>query len=979
MKNESKRKRTFGEMLLAVIAKLCLIAAICAGIVCADAAETGTELLRNLQNGSFEDGQTFTALYTQPYQKDVPYWNTTAFQGKIELFRYNNSYYIKNVSLTPTDGKYAAELNADEESTLYQVIKTSPSSVYKWGLDHGGRNGTDTMALIIGPKQPYAPSKPNKDGRDQLMQMVDWLIEKNLTSVKTSAGLGEQITVYTKKFSTAGTFEDNAGNNAFSLTPSSIYTEKWKIWIMASSRATSGANPWNSYGSNGDTSSGGSGGTGVDLNKYYFYSVPANQPETLFCFVSVGYVDSITTADKAKTYGNFIDNINFELFHQLSGSSTNHGVGIVSNSDGTSSGGGGSGKHTITVNDKLATFINDGDTLTIQAVIRKDDAINGCQFIGIYQTKTDDEGNPVTEFIKTSGNVIEDTGSLTDEEKKGKWIKSTNDEGDTVYTYYLENLTSSTDVHFIFIKNPTVTYDSNGGKPYVVGKILDDGEADNVYSFKPRTDSEGVVEFIAPYVSKAAEGPEGKEDGWKFMGWKLTGDIVDDIPTGTEQVNADKLGNLLLPAVHSVACDYNLSKGSGANSEQYFKFYDGNVPLTEHVTNNEAEVSGVTWNDGGEPKLYANVHKGLTLVAQWRWRQVFLPQIKENDVWENSVVGGTVEITSVADKADENYNDAYNANGGKSYYAATDETVTVTATAKEGWKFVGWYDEIGNLISTNTEYGYIETKESVKTYYARFSNTVTQTYIRQIKNGDSWKDTTDDKIGTLGRYSYTDAIGSPISSTASAGTGYHFVGWYDSDGNRVPDSMLTNSGNTISYNTSVDATYYARFVKKYTLTVSKIDGDRSTVDNKVPLAGVEFTLYQKDDSGDTTIVYNGTNVKCTAVQNLTTLLNSDRTKATVSFAYALIPEKEYYLVETKTPDNYIPIDKPLKIIIDGSESNVVIDGKYEILSGSVSIELVNYLKLILPTAGVTVTGMWYIAAGLILLLISSVWLRRIRL
>jgi len=808
------------------------------------------------------------------------------------------------------------------------------------------------------------------------MQMVDWLIEKNMTSVKTKAGLGEQLTVYSKKFSEKGTFEDNAGNNAFSLTPSAIYTERWQIWIMASSRATSGTNPWNSYGNNDKSLEGGSSGTGVDLDKYYFYSVPAHQPATLFCFVSVGYVDSIASADKAKTYGNFIDNINFELFHQLSGSSTNHGYGIVSSSDGTSGGTGGSGDHKITIDNKLATFINDGETLAIQAVIKKDDAINGCQFIGIDRTTIDDEGNPVSEFIKTSGNTIEDTGSLTDEEKRGKWIISTNQDGDTVYTYYLENLTSSVDVHFIFIKNPTVTYDSNGGQPYVIENRPDTTEDENVYSFKPHTEG-GIndTSFIAPYVSRAAEGYAG----WKFMGWKLTGDIADVIPDGTEQVNADKLGNLILPAVHSVACDYVLSKASGANSEQYFKIYDGNASLTEQVNRNDNDsVSGVTWNDGGTPKLYANIHKGLTMVAQWRWRQAFIPQIAENDVWKDSVVGGTIEITSVTDPTNENYNGAYNEDGGKAYYSATDEMITVRATAKEGCKFLGWYDEGGKLISTDTEYGYNEIKESVKTYYARFSNTVTQTYIRQIKNGDGWEDTTDDNIGILGRYSYTDAVGMPISSTASTGKGYYFVGWYDSAGNKVPDDMIINGGVTISYNTTADATYYARFRKTYTLTVTKIDGDRSTADNKVPLAGVEFTLYQKDDSGDTTIIYNGTSIKCTAVQTVITALNSERTQAIAAFEYMLIPEREYYLVETNTPNNYIPLDKPLKIIVDGSEINVLIDDVSEtIVNDSVNIELTNYLKLVLPVTGGTVTGMWYMTAGLILLLIASAWLRRI--
>ena len=334
------------ENLRKVIAMICIIAIAFTGIVYVAAEES-----RKLLNGSFEEGQTFTGNYSQPDQSAVPSWNTTAFEGKIELFKKNTGIYINGVTLEPKDGTYAAELNADEESTLYQNVKTTPSSVYKWGLDHGGRNGTDTMALVIGPKQSVDPSKPSKEGRDQFMQMVDWLIAQGKTSVKTTAGLGEQLTVYSKKFAANGTFADNAGNNAFSLTPSSIYTEEWHIWIMASSRATSGTNPWNSYGSNAEDPAGsgnGSGNTGVDLSKYYFYTVPAGQTDTLFGFVSVGYVDSIATADKAKTYGNFLDNINFEIFHPLSGSTSNHGSAVVGGSDGTSGGTGATAGHQVT-------------------------------------------------------------------------------------------------------------------------------------------------------------------------------------------------------------------------------------------------------------------------------------------------------------------------------------------------------------------------------------------------------------------------------------------------------------------------------------------------------------------------------------------------------------------------------------------------------------------------------------------------------
>ena len=980
MQYSDKKQRTrVSKILRRVVAMVCVIALTFAELIYAVTAETDN---RKLLNGSFEEGQTFTGSYLQPNQSAVPSWNTTAFQGKIELFRKNTGTYINGVTLKPKDGTYAAELNADEESTLYQNVKTTPSSVYKWGLDHGGRNGTDTMALVIGPKQSVDPSKPSKEGRDQFMQMVDWLIAQGKTSVKTTAGLGEQLTVYSKKFAANGTFADNAGNNAFSLTPSSIYTEEWHIWIMASSRATSGTNPWNSYGSNAEDPAGsgnGSGNTGVDLSKYYFYTVPAGQTDTLFGFVSVGYVDSIATADKAKTYGNFLDNINFEIFHPLSGSTSTHGSAVVGGSDGTSGGTGATAGHEVTIDNKLSTFVTDGEPLKIQAVVKEDDASDGCEFVGVYHTNLDENGNSKTEFLKLAGNVIEDTGSLTEEEKAGKWLKTTNADGDIIYTYYLGNITSATDLHFVFIKSPTVTYDPNGGKEYVVERTYNTNEAPNVYSFKPVTNNSNATSetgelFIPPYVSHAAE---GQNDSWKFMGWKLTGDVVDNIPED-KQVNAEQLGTLILPAQHTIACDYHFDGVNGDTKAQYFKIYDGSKTLTKKIdTNSSDEDIGVTWSDNGETKAYANVHKGITMIAQWRWLQAFIPQ-KHNavtDLYENSLEGGTVEITSVTDTSDENYNAAYNENGGKSYHAKTDEKIIVKATANENYTFEGWYDESGDLITTNAEYAYVEAKESIKTYYARFSDTVTQTYIRQIKSGDSWTDTTDDTIGTLDRYTYTDADGSPISSTAAASKGYKFVGWYDSEGNKVADSMLINNGATISYTTTGNATYYARFEDAYTLVVSKIDGDQSTEDNKVPLAGAEFTLYQKADSGEKTIVYGGESIRCTVIGSAVTAMNNGGTKATAVFQDQLDPERDYYIAETKAPAGYRLLDTPLKITIDGSGNTALIDGiSKEITEKKANVELANYLTLHMPTSGIDFTGGWFAAAGLMLLAAATIGL-----
>ena len=1054
------------ESLRKVIAMICIIAIAFTGIVYVAAEES-----RKLLNGSFEEGQTFTDNYLQPNQSAVPSWNTTAFQGKIELFRKNTGTYINGVTLEPKDGTYAAELNADEESTLYQNVKTTPSSVYEWGLDHGGRNGKDIMALVIGPKQDVNPSKPDKEGRDQFMQMVDWL---NIdVSTITAGAEPTQYTVYSKKFAANGTFKDNAGNNAFSLTPSSIYTEEWHIWIMASSRATTGSNPWNSYGSNATSTAGsgnGSGNTGMDLSKYYFYTVPAGQTDTLFGFVSVGYVDSIATADKAKTYGNFLDNINFEIFHPLSGSTSNHGSAVVSGSDGTSGGEGATAGHEVTIDNKLSTFVTDGEPLKIQAIVKKADLDDGCEFVGVYHTEHDENGNPITEFLKLAGNVIEDTGSLTEEEKAGKWLKTTNADGDIIYTYYLGNITSATDLHFVFIKSPTVTYDPNGGKEYKVERTYNTDEAANVYSFKPVSGhneaqaNTGTI-FIDPYVSHAAE---GQNDGWKFMGWKLTGDIVENVQED-KQVNAEQLGTLILPAQHTIACDYRFDGVNGDTKAQYFKIYNGNVPLTKVIVKNDhEEATGVTWTDNGETKTYANVHKGITMIAQWRWLQAFIPQVHNaaDNTYIASNSGGTVEITSVTEPSDKNYNAAYNENGGKSYHAAIDERITVNAVANSGYTFEGWYDESGKLITTNEEYAFVEAKESVKTFYARFSNTITQTYIRQVKDGDGWTDTTDDTIGTLDRYTYTDAVGSPISSTAAAGAKYIFVGWYDSEGNKVADSMLINNGATISYTTTgdatyyarfvptvtqkfirqvqngdrwentndndvailstythtdvagvsvsstatvgnryifvgwydsdgnkvsegmlinggvtisyttaVDATYYARFEKKFTLNVSKIDGDQSTSENKVPLAGAEFTLYQGNDGGDKTVVYQGKSIKCTEIASCITVLSEDGKTATAVFDGMLIPNTDYFLIEKRAPAGYRLLSEAKKITIDDSGNNALIDGtSKEITEKKVNVELANYLTLHIPTSGIDFTGGWFAAAGLTLLAAATIGL-----
>ena len=81
MQDDKKQQRKrLSVKIRGFLVGLCLILTVSGMAVYA--AETSTDN-RKLQNGSFEEGQTFTGAYSQPDQSAVPSWNTTAYEGKI--------------------------------------------------------------------------------------------------------------------------------------------------------------------------------------------------------------------------------------------------------------------------------------------------------------------------------------------------------------------------------------------------------------------------------------------------------------------------------------------------------------------------------------------------------------------------------------------------------------------------------------------------------------------------------------------------------------------------------------------------------------------------------------------------------------------------------------------------------------------------------------------------------------------------------
>ena len=270
----------------------------------------------SLQNSGFEL-PAITKIYDQPLAPNVPNWNTTAHGQKIEILKANTGTYIPGRPLNPKAGLQAAELNADEQSSLYQSIKTTPGSFVKWGISHHGRNGYDTMLLVIGPKQSVNPAKKVKTGYDQFMKMGQYIHNRSeyASLIPTGSGASQEFVLYSPKFAEGGAFA-NGENAAFSTYRTSVNTEEWHIWFIKSNN-----DKWYDYGTNvsSDTSA---------LGYNNIYEVPEDQTDTTFAFTAYESAPN-SKGNVDLTFGNIIDDISFGLLYNVSLNTLTGGSAVV--------------------------------------------------------------------------------------------------------------------------------------------------------------------------------------------------------------------------------------------------------------------------------------------------------------------------------------------------------------------------------------------------------------------------------------------------------------------------------------------------------------------------------------------------------------------------------------------------------------------------------------------------------------------------
>ena len=105
-----------------------------------------------LMNGSFEYPQVLDHERQWEQFKtgtDGLYWNTTASDRTVELVNTDSvTEYPHNAENAP-DGVQFAEILAESSGTLYQDVLSVPNTEMNWQVFHRGRNGTDTMYVII--------------------------------------------------------------------------------------------------------------------------------------------------------------------------------------------------------------------------------------------------------------------------------------------------------------------------------------------------------------------------------------------------------------------------------------------------------------------------------------------------------------------------------------------------------------------------------------------------------------------------------------------------------------------------------------------------------------------------------------------------------------------------------------------------------------------------------------------------------------
>jgi len=219
-----------------------------------------------------------------------------------------------------------------------------------------------------------------------------------------------------------------------------------------------------------------------------------------------------------------------------------------------------------------------------------------------------------------------------------------------------------------------------------------------------------------------------------------------------------------------------------------------------------------------------------------------------------------VEVKYGTDSNEAMGNISIGSNNQQICYGEEGTTVPLNATAKPGYKFMGWYEDIDCTIKAPVEEDgkFKIGSDSKYTFYALFKKTYTVNVFAVTDNDEN-----NHKGGTVqinSDVASTNAtkndvtVGETVKLTATPNEGYDFVGWFDSATGGTQITGKNPANVEIDSVNPTDRTIYARFeIKKYTVTASAVskDDDENTQVNKITYgneqkAQVEVTVKHGD-------------------------------------------------------------------------------------------------------------------------------------
>ncbi|MBQ8228763.1 MAG: InlB B-repeat-containing protein [Clostridia bacterium] len=356
------------------------------------------------------------------------------------------------------------------------------------------------------------------------------------------------------------------------------------------------------------------------------------------------------------------------------------------------------------------------------------------------------------------------------------------------------------------------------------------------------------------------------ETGYTFLGWQTTSPstgLADDRVTTAEITSATMTEkglqyyavfgineyDVTLKAVYNTAADIGtFTEGTTGGTVTG----EGTYSHGENVTLQATPATGYTflgWYNG-ENEVSSNSTYSFSITEETALTAKFT-------VSEYTIT--TVVMSNTANNPDEflNNDQAGTVEGDTTYYHG--ETTSITATAKTGYAFVGWYNDNNDLVTESATLAVTVNKNA--TYRARFKVIMVDVNLFAMSNAEDLGNYTLNGIGGTVSYdgvTYADTVtgqcayGGQDTIYAKPATGYQFDGWYsDSSLQTALGSGNYHSEGYYDYNLAVNSaegiSLYAKFsVGSYSLKVYAYSN-----------SGNDITYYENNNVGGTISVAEG--------------------------------------------------------------------------------------------------------------------------